>query len=130
MCISCYGAETEQLSCCNTCEDVREAYRLKGWAFNNPKGIQQCVDEGFTDKLAEQIKEGCKAKGYIEVNKVGGNIHFAPGKSFQQHNVHGKCVVGGSACHHGHYAFTVHDLQPFGIKKVSVTPSPTDTLMI
>ena len=92
VCFSCYGAETDQLSCCNTCDDVREAYRLKGWAFNNPKGIQQCVDEGFTDKLAEQIKEGCKAKGYIEVNKVGGNIHFAPGKSFQQHNVHGACV--------------------------------------
>ena len=86
---SCYGAETAQLSCCNSCADVREAYRLKGWAFNNPKGIEQCVSEGFTDKLDEQTKEGCKVKGYIEVNKVGGNIHFAPGKSFQQHNVHG-----------------------------------------
>ena len=88
--ISCYGAETSQLSCCNTCDDVREAYRLKGWAFNNPKGIQQCIDEGFTDKLDQQTKEGCKVRGFIEVNKVGGNMHFAPGKSFQQHNVHGK----------------------------------------
>lgn len=90
---SCYGAETSQLSCCNSCDDVREAYRLKGWAFNNPKGIQQCVDEGFTDKLEKQTKEGCKAQGFIEVNKVGGNIHFAPGKSFQQHNVHGKYSI-------------------------------------
>lgn len=71
---------------------MREAYRLKGWAFSNPQGIKQCVDEGFTDKLEKQVKEGCKAKGFIEVNKVGGNIHFAPGKSFQQHNVHGMCM--------------------------------------
>lgn len=77
---------------------MREAYRLKGWAFNNPKGIQQCVDEGFTDKLDQQTKEGCKAQGYIEVNKVGGNIHFAPGKSFQQHNVHGMALVPPTLC--------------------------------
>lgn len=92
--LSCYGAETAQLSCCNNCDDVREAYRLKGWAFNNPKGIEQCVSEGFTEKLDQQTKEGCKVEGYIEVNKVGGNIHFAPGKSFQQHNVHGMSIWG------------------------------------
>lgn len=40
---SCYGAETEGLTCCNTCEDVREAYRRKGWAFNNPKVGGACV---------------------------------------------------------------------------------------
>ena len=34
--------------------------------------------------------------GFLLVNKVAGNFHFAPGKSFQQHNVH------------------IHDLQPFG----------------
>lgn len=26
--------------------------------------------------------------GFLEVNKVAGNFHFAPGKSFQQSNVH------------------------------------------
>ncbi len=87
---SCYGAETAALSCCNTCDDVREAYRLKGWAFTNPIGIQQCMDEGWAEKLEVQTKEGCKVNGYIEVSKVAGNIHFAPGKSFQQHNVHGE----------------------------------------
>lgn len=100
---------------------MREAYRLKGWAFNNPKGIQQCVKEGFTDKLQEQIKEGCKAKGFIEVNKVGGNIHFAPGKSFQQHNVHGTYNYCDSYLSFEILSLSpsVHDLQPFGIKKVS-----------
>ena len=41
--LSCYGAETEGLMCCNTCEDVREAYRRKGWAFNNPKVGVVCM---------------------------------------------------------------------------------------
>ena len=27
--------------CCNTCEDVRKAYRTKGWALKDPDGIEQ-----------------------------------------------------------------------------------------
>lgn len=27
--------------CCNSCEDVREAYRKKGWALSNPDLIDQ-----------------------------------------------------------------------------------------
>lgn len=27
--------------CCNSCEDVREAYRKKGWAISNPDLIDQ-----------------------------------------------------------------------------------------
>ncbi|KAL5493242.1 hypothetical protein EMCRGX_G014389 [Ephydatia muelleri] len=102
-CGSCYGAETEGLMCCNTCEDVREAYRRKGWAFNNPKGIEQCTKEGWTDKMMEQMNEGCKVYGFLEVSKVAGNMHFAPGKSFQQHSMH------------------VHDLQPFGMKMFNMS---------
>ena len=34
---SCYGAESGDIQCCNTCEEVREAYRKKGWAISNPK---------------------------------------------------------------------------------------------
>ena len=37
-------------------------------------------------------------RGLIEVSKVAGNVHFAPGKSFQQHSVHGKVSVGTSVC--------------------------------
>jgi len=56
--------------CCNTCEDVREAYRRKGWAFNLPDGITQCEREGWTEKLRSQKDEGCRVKGYVEVSKV------------------------------------------------------------
>ena len=57
------------------------------------------MKEGWTDKLKEQINEGCNVRGLIEVSKVAGNVHFAPGKSFQQHSVHGKTVPGGCGIH-------------------------------
>lgn len=102
-CESCYGAETDEKRCCNNCEDVREAYRKKGWAFNNAETIEQCKREGWSEKIQAQKNEGCRAFGYLEVNKVAGNFHFAPGKSFQQHHVH------------------VHDLQAFGGQKFNIS---------
>lgn len=98
-CGSCYGADPSPNACCNTCEQVQEAYRKKGWAFGGADQIEQCVREGWTKKMAEQMGEACQIYGYLLVNKVAGNFHFAPGKSFQQHHMH------------------VHDLQPFkGLK--------------
>lgn len=87
-CGSCYGAEGSDDHCCNTCEDVRESYRKKGWALTNPDEIDQCKREGFLEKIKAEDGEGCNMYGFLEVNKVAGNFHFAPGKSFQQSNVH------------------------------------------
>ncbi|XP_074582256.1 uncharacterized protein LOC141838624 [Curcuma longa] len=94
-CGSCYGAEASEEDCCNSCEEVREAYRKKGWGLSNPDLIDQCKREGFLQKIKDEEGEGCNIYGFLEVNKVGGNFHFAPGKSFQQSNMH------------------VHDLLPF-----------------
>jgi len=102
-CGSCYGAEPYSGYCCNTCDQVQEVYRKKGWAFVNPDGIEQCVREGYSQKLKEQSGEGCQVYGYLYVNKVAGNFHFAPGKSFQQHHMH------------------VHDLQPFRTLKFNLS---------
>jgi hypothetical protein len=115
-CGSCYGAETISGQCCNTCDEVREAYRSKGWAFAFAMHITQCQKEGFMSQLDEQKGEGCEVAGHLIVNKVAGNysaasdtaaaaypslgnFHFAPGKSFQQ---------GG---------FHVHDLMPFNVAR-------------
>ncbi|XP_051139244.1 uncharacterized protein LOC127257024 [Andrographis paniculata] len=87
-CGSCYGAEAADDDCCNSCEEVREAYRKKGWALSNPDLIDQCKREGFLQKIKDEEGEGCNIYGFLDVNKVGGNFHFAPGKSFQQSNVH------------------------------------------
>ncbi|KAK9111070.1 hypothetical protein Scep_018589 [Stephania cephalantha] len=87
-CGSCYGAEAADEDCCNTCEEVRDAYRKKGWGLSNPDLIDQCKREGFLQRIKEEEGEGCNIYGFLEVNKVAGNFHFAPGKSFQQSNVH------------------------------------------
>ncbi|KAK4740861.1 hypothetical protein SAY87_024449 [Trapa incisa] len=87
-CGSCYGAETADDHCCNSCEEVREAYRKKGWGLSNPDEIDQCKREGFLQRIKDEEGEGCNIYGFLEVNKVAGNFHFAPGKSFQQANVH------------------------------------------
>uniref|UniRef100_A0A8R7PH35 Endoplasmic reticulum-Golgi intermediate compartment protein 3 n=2 Tax=Triticum urartu TaxID=4572 RepID=A0A8R7PH35_TRIUA len=94
-CGSCYGAQESPEQCCNSCEDVREAYRKKGWGVSNPDSIDQCKSEGFLQTIKDEEGEGCNIYGILEINKVAGNFHFAPGKSFQQSNVH------------------VHDLLPF-----------------
>ncbi|XP_013207677.1 endoplasmic reticulum-Golgi intermediate compartment protein 3 isoform X2 [Microtus ochrogaster] len=107
-CESCYGAESEDIKCCNSCEDVREAYRRRGWAFKNPDTIEQCRREGFSQKMQEQKNEGCQVYGFLEVNKVAGNFHFAPGKSFQQSHVHV-------------HAVEIHDLQSFGLDNINMT---------
>ncbi|XP_025920489.1 endoplasmic reticulum-Golgi intermediate compartment protein 3 isoform X3 [Apteryx rowi] len=111
-CESCYGAESEDIRCCNTCDDVREAYRRRGWAFKNPDTIEQCKREGFSQKMQEQKNEGCQVYGFLEVNKVAGNFHFAPGKSFQQSHVH------------------VHDLQSFGLDNDIMLPGQPLSLFL
>ncbi|KAJ7695941.1 Sec1-like protein [Mycena rosella] len=82
-CGSCYGGLEPEGGCCNTCEDVRTAYVNRGWSFSNPDAIEQCKDEGWSEKLREQSNEGCNISGRIRVNKVIGNIHLSPGRSFQ-----------------------------------------------
>nr|GMD56020.1 endoplasmic reticulum-Golgi intermediate compartment protein 3-like isoform X1 [Ipomoea batatas] len=49
-CGSCYGAEASDDDCCNSCEDVREAYRKKGWAISNPDLIDQCAVDATYSK--------------------------------------------------------------------------------
>ncbi|KAI9102549.1 endoplasmic reticulum vesicle transporter-domain-containing protein [Phlyctochytrium arcticum] len=94
-CGSCYGAPPPEGNCCNTCESVQKAYAEKAWSIADLTRFEQCVAEGWAEKIATQSKEGCNIWGSVEVNKVAGNFHLAPGKSFLQSGMH------------------VHDLQPY-----------------
>ncbi|KAF2546403.1 hypothetical protein F2Q70_00020357 [Brassica cretica] len=71
-------------ACCNSCEEVREAYRKKGWGLSDPESIDQCKREGYVQKVKDEEGEGCNVHGFVEVNKVAGNFHFVPGQSFHQ----------------------------------------------
>jgi len=81
-CGSCYGGVEPENGCCNTCEDVRQAYLNRGWSFANPDAIEQCISEHWTQRIQEQATEGCNLAGKVTVNKVIGNFHFSPGKSY------------------------------------------------
>ncbi|XP_072936478.1 endoplasmic reticulum-Golgi intermediate compartment protein 3 [Epargyreus clarus] len=102
-CGSCYGAAFNDSQCCNTCEDVKEAYRSKRWALPDLATIEQCKDDDSIEKTNLALKEGCQIYGYMEVNRVGGSFHIAPGKSFTINHVH------------------VHDVQPYSSSVFNTT---------
>jgi endoplasmic reticulum-Golgi intermediate compartment protein 3 len=91
-CGECYGApapsDAKKPGCCNTCDEVREAYASVSWAFGRGEGVEQCEKEGYGARLDAQRDEGCRIEGAIRVNKVVGNFHIAPGRSFSNGNMH------------------------------------------
>ncbi|KAL1899704.1 ER-derived vesicles protein erv46 [Ceratocystis pirilliformis] len=91
-CGGCYGANplphAIKAGCCNTCDEVREAYTQAGWAFGDGSGVEQCTREHYKERLEEQRHEGCRVEGGLHVNKVIGNFHLAPGRSFSNGNMH------------------------------------------
>ncbi|VDM16183.1 unnamed protein product [Hydatigera taeniaeformis] len=87
-CGSCYGAGIEDNRCCNTCESVLEAYRVRGWSVPDSDAFEQCKDEREAGSLVSIGREGCRLVGQLGVNKVAGTFHIAPGKSYGQGHVH------------------------------------------
>ncbi|KAI8329728.1 endoplasmic reticulum vesicle transporter-domain-containing protein [Chlamydoabsidia padenii] len=85
-CGPCYGAAPDD-QCCNTCEQVKEAYTKVSWAFR-PNEIEQCVKEGLVDAFDALNKGGCRMHGNLLVNKLRGNFHFSPGPSFNYGGQH------------------------------------------
>lgn len=76
LCGSCYGAG-EEGECCSTCEDVRRAYKQRGWVLHvEESNVVQCKNEG----TEEQEGEGCNVHGVVALSTGGGNLHLAPGK--------------------------------------------------
>lgn len=73
ICGDCYGAQTNETHCCNTCQDVIDAYRERRWQPDTDK-FEQCKREHYVDKdgkgLALALNEGCRIYGYLEVNRV------------------------------------------------------------
>ncbi|CAN3370236.1 ER-derived vesicles protein Erv46p [Diutina catenulata] len=93
-CESCYGALPQDKNeyCCNSCDAVKAAYALKGWAFFDGKDIAQCEREGYVARIQERINsnEGCRIKGSTMIKRVNGVMDFGPGTSIfsQGRHVH------------------------------------------
>ncbi|CCF57497.1 hypothetical protein KAFR_0C05060 [Kazachstania africana CBS 2517] len=99
-CGPCYGAKDQSINdkegikkedrvCCQTCSDVKNSYLDAGWAFFDGKNIEQCEREGYIEKINSQLNEGCQIKGSnVLINRVNGNLHFAPGEAYHNPNGH------------------------------------------
>ncbi|KAG1152174.1 hypothetical protein G6F37_005747 [Rhizopus arrhizus] len=85
-CGSCYGAKGSN-ECCNTCEEIQNAYSELGWNVD-PDNFEQCIREGWKEKIESQSREGCRMHGTLLVNKIRGNFHFSAGKAFKQSGSH------------------------------------------
>jgi len=55
-------------SCCTTCEDVLDAYRVRKWNMQVDK-IEQCKGK-YKRTDEDAFKEGCRIQGHLEVNRV------------------------------------------------------------
>lgn len=72
-CGSCFGAELYENQCCNTCDEVIEAYNKKKWVPPSFDNIPQCTKGLIID--TEQ-GTGCRLFGSFHVPKIPGNFHF------------------------------------------------------
>lgn len=85
--------------CCNQCSSVFSAYSARRQPAPALKDVEQCVKEGWVERITQQAGEGCRARGHFKVDHSSGDFHFAPGQSFE-------AVIGGKQVH-------VHDLLLF-----------------
>ena len=87
-CGSCYGAESKERPCCNSCQEIRAAYGEKKWAFKpDDHQFEQCEREKIMLGLTKsnggtRPDEGCNVAGYVLVPRAKGNVHFAPHSGF------------------------------------------------
>ena len=80
-CGACYGAKPAG-KCCNTCDDIRDAYEVKRWDVRVVAlTAEQCIRESKELLRAAKAGEGCQLEGHLEVNRVQGNFHVALGKT-------------------------------------------------
>lgn len=47
-CGPCYGGRSlREDGCCNTCQEVRDAYQANGWAIGDYNALEQCAREQY-----------------------------------------------------------------------------------
>ncbi|WFD35099.1 ER-derived vesicles protein erv46 [Malassezia cuniculi] len=131
-CGSCYGAQVPESGCCNTCDDVREAYAESRWSFNSPESIEQCVQEHWKENVEAENHEGCNIAGVLHVNKVVGNLHLSPGRAFQSNTLFSNELVpymSGSGDEYHHFGHIIHELS-FGTDGEFPHDAPARTVAV
>lgn len=55
---------------------VRAVYRKKGWALSNVDHVEQCAHDHYSESIKEQMGEGCRMWGMLEVRKHMSSIRL------------------------------------------------------
>ena len=116
-CLSCYGAESPEQPCCATCDDLLRAYGNKGWSSAEIKlEAPQCADDRPGSLKETKGERGCRLAGWLEVNKVAGNVHVrAPAREAARARVRRdvfsppQIAMGESAVQNGRF---IHQFDP------------------
>jgi len=77
-CGSCYGASPDPAQCCNSCDDIRAAYRQRRWGFPDENNFEQCRRDTRLRHNRVEDGEGCNLFGTMEVARVTGSFNIAP----------------------------------------------------
>jgi len=77
-CGSCYGAAPDPAQCCNTCDDIRAAYRQRRWGFPDENSFEQCRRDVRLRHNRVEEGEGCNLFGTMEVARVTGSFNIVP----------------------------------------------------
>lgn len=79
-CLSCFGARQEG-KCCQTCEDLRNAYESKNLPFDifNPAFLQ-CSHNVKELRSTNSSSEGCRIHGSLTVPRISSSLHVLPGR--------------------------------------------------
>lgn len=113
-CGNCYGAGKPG-QCCQTCQDVQDAYARVGWRFK-PQGVLQCQSEAMRTNLREQFAEdgGCQVYGRLRLNKAKGHFHIAPHRK-----IHAPPAMNGN--NNNNAIFNLMDLIAFTFDQFNVS---------
>lgn len=88
-CGDCFGADTPEIRCCNTCDQLIQAYQLKQWSVSEIlRNSTQCIHDRAKHFANIGADEGCTVSGKMSVNKVAGNFHIAHGESIVRDGRH------------------------------------------
>ncbi|ETV93962.1 hypothetical protein, variant [Aphanomyces invadans] len=84
-CGSCYGnTHPAGLTCCNTCDQVKEAFMTGEKTLDDAELTEQCLRERGKEEADSKEGEGCRLHGTMLVNRVAGNFHVGLGRTFHR----------------------------------------------
>lgn len=127
-CGPCFGAESPERKCCNTCVELQRAYEERGWnSLPIMKTAEQCLREKGNPYGAVLPGEGCRISGSMRVHKVAGNWHIAHGESIVRDGKHIHQFLPAEAPSFN-VSHTIHSVS-FGDPYPSMPKNPLDGLV-